>query len=356
MKTDFYLRHFGFSERPFTLLPDPDLLFWSKAHKRAFSVLQYAMMTRAPLAVVTGEVGTGKTTLLHALLAQVEDDMTVGLISNAQGGRGELLRWVLNAFDRNIDPGTDYVALFQQFVDFVLEEYARGKTVILVIDEAQNLSPEALEELRMLTNINSNKDELLQLLLLGQPELREMILKPELRQFAQRVTINYHLMPMDQLTTREYIRFRLTHVGGSGNEITDAAADIVYKLSAGVPRVINKICDIALVYAASAEAPCADLDIIHELMEDGVILTANTIPYPLLRADLLSCCLPTPFLHLRRLSDVTSAFLLDVGLAPVAFDDGADDCLFGDRDLCEPEVTTGIFLDSTPTGRSTTNS
>lgn len=278
MKTDLYLKHFGFSERPFSLLPDPSFMFWSKGHTRAYAVLEYGLLTHAPLTVVTGEVGTGKTTLVQALLAEIDEDTVVGLISNAQGGRGELLRWVLNAFDQRIAPDADYVAMFQQFVDFVLAQYAAGHTVMLIIDEAQNLSPETLEELRMLTNVNSNKDELLQMILLGQPELREMISRPELRQFAQRVSVSYHLTPMDRETTRDYIRFRLTHVGGSGDEITGDAIARVHALSDGIPRVINKICDLALVYAASSEEKAVGTGIIDELMEDGVILTAPSGP------------------------------------------------------------------------------
>jgi type II secretory pathway predicted ATPase ExeA len=282
LREDLYLEHFGFSERPFTLLPDPDFMFWSKGHKRAYSVLEYGLRTRAPLTVVTGEVGTGKTTLLQALLSEIDEDATVGLISNAQGGRGELLRWVLNAFDLVVAPDADYVAMFQQFLDFVLEEYAHNKIVVLVIDEAQNLSPETLEELRMLTNVNSNKDELLQLVLLGQPELREMITRPELRQFAQRVSVSYHLKPMDRETAGEYIRFRLSRVGGSGDEISEEAIDMAFEISRGVPRVINNICDLALVYAASADQHRVDADIFRELREDGVILVAESDREPLL--------------------------------------------------------------------------
>ena len=196
-------------------MPDPDFLFWSQAHTRAFAILEYGLVTHAPLTVVTGEVGTGKTTLVQALLRQIDEDITIGLISNAQGGRGDLLRWVLSALDIPPDPSDDYVTLFEQFQDFVIDEYAAGRFVVLIIDEAQNLTHEALEELRMLTNINSNKDALLQLILLGQPELRMRITDPSLRQFAQRVTATYHLDPMDLATTRQYIRHRLCHRAGN---------------------------------------------------------------------------------------------------------------------------------------------
>ncbi|KIC41657.1 ATPase [Ruegeria sp. ANG-R] len=292
MRSDLYLEHFGFSERPFTLLPDPDLMFWSRGHKRAYAVLEYGLSTRAPLTVVTGEVGTGKTTLLQALLADMDDDAVVGLISNVQGGRGDLLRWVLNAFDLSIPPDADYVSMFQQFVDFVLEAYADNRFVVLVIDEAQNLQPETLEELRMLTNVNSNKDELLQLVLLGQPELRDMIGRPEMRQFAQRVSVSYHLRPMNRETAGDYVRFRLRCVGGSGDEINGPAIDLVHEISGGVPRVINKVCDLALVYAASMEIQSVDAEIIEELMEDGIIFLSNTASDPLVLSDNYTVCSP----------------------------------------------------------------
>jgi len=278
VKPDLYTNHFDFAERPFSLLPDPDFLFWSKAHTRAFSILEYGLVTRAPLTVVTGEVGTGKTTLVQALLKHIDEDVTIGLISNAQGGRGDLLRWVLSALNITPDPAGDYVTLFEQFQDFVIDEYAAGRFVVLIIDEAQNLAHEALEELRMLTNINSNKDEILQLILLGQPELRLRITDPALRQFAQRVTATYHIEPMDLTTTRHYIRHRLTHVGGTGQEISPQAIRLVFETSQGIPRMINKICDLALVYTASAGHKTVSLTTIKELIKDGVILPTRPLP------------------------------------------------------------------------------
>lgn len=273
---DLYVEYFGFSERPFTLLPDPDFLFWSRAHRRAFSVLEYGVITKAPITVVTGEVGVGKTTLIQKLLQSLDDDITLGLISNAQGGRGELLQWVLNALSIEADLTGAYVSMFQQLQDFVIEEYSAGRRVILLIDEAQNLSSEGLEELRMLTNINSNKDELLQLILVGQPELRQMILRPELRQFAQRVTATYHIGALDRPGVGGYIQHRLTHVGGSGNEFTSEALDLILDHTRGIPRLVNKLCDFAMVYAATEERHVVDAAIIEEVLEDGIFLPAVT--------------------------------------------------------------------------------
>ncbi len=274
---DLYMEYFGFSERPFTLLPDPDFLFWSRAHRRAFSVLEYGVITRAPITIVTGEVGVGKTTLIQRLLQTLDDDVTLGLISNAQGGRGELLQWVLNSLGVETDLSAAYVTLFQQLQDFVIEEYAAGRRVILLIDEAQNLSVEGLEELRMLTNINSNKDELLQLILVGQPELRQMIMRPELRQFAQRVTATYHIGPLDRAAVAGYIQHRLTHVGGTGAEFTAEAIDLVHEHSHGIPRLVNKLCDFSMVYAATEERKVVDAAIVEEVLDDGIFLPAVTL-------------------------------------------------------------------------------
>lgn len=272
MGTALYNDHFGFRERPFSLSPDPEFLFWSKVHARALSVLEYGLVTRAPLTVVTGEVGTGKTTLIQELLRTIEDDQIVGLISNARGDRGDLLRWVLGAFDVAAPVSADYVTLFQRFQDFVLAEYAAGGHVVLIVDEAQNLGVETLDELRMLTNINSGKDELLQIILVGQPELRDLIRRPELRQVAQRVTSTYHLEPMDLGSTLNYVHHRLKHAGGTGREFTHAAICHIHEEAEGIPRMINKLCDLALVYASSAGESTVEIGTIRELISDGLIL------------------------------------------------------------------------------------
>lgn len=271
---DLYMDFFGLSERPFTLLPDPDFIFWSRAHRRAYSVLEYGVITKSPITLVTGEVGVGKTTLVQKLLQTLDDDVTLGLISNAQGGRGELLQWALNSLGVETDLTAAYVTLFQQLQDFVIEEYAAGRRVILLIDEAQNLSVEGLEELRMLTNINSNKDELMQLILVGQPELRQMVMRPELRQFSQRVTATYHVGSLDRAAVAGYMQHRLTHVGGTGSEFTDEAIDLVHLHSDGIPRLVNRLCDFAMVYAATEERRVVDAAIIEEVLEDGIFLPA----------------------------------------------------------------------------------
>ncbi|GHF36694.1 hypothetical protein GCM10017056_05690 [Seohaeicola zhoushanensis] len=266
---EFYLHFFGLTQRPFTLLPDPEFLYWSNQHRRGYAVLEYGIMSRAPITVLTGEIGAGKTTLLQKLLSQVEDGVTVGLISNAQGNRGEILQWVLNALDVPFDPGASYVQNFQKLQDFLISEYAQNRRVILVFDEAQNVSTEGLEELRMLTNINSNKDELIQLILVGQPELRDLIRDPKMNQLAQRVAASFHLNRMDLDGTRAYIRHRMKTAGGTGEEFTSDAAEVIFKATGGVPRLINQLCDLGLLYSWTDDSPRVTRDNIQSVLNDG---------------------------------------------------------------------------------------
>lgn len=271
----FYMEFFGFRERPFTLVPDPDFLFWSAQHRRAYSVLEFGILSRAPITLVTGGVGCGKTTLLRELLRQFGAKVTVGLISNAQGGRGELIQWVLNSLGVAFNPAVGYVQLFQKLQDFLIDEYATGRRVVLIFDEAQNLSPESLEELRMLTNINSGKDEVIQLVLVGQPELREMVLDPSLRQLAQRIAASFHLLPLDEAAVVEMIDYRLRSAGGTGQEITTQAAKMVHRVTHGVPRLVNQLCDMSLLYAWSTDHHHVDEHVIQSVLDDGVFFAAQ---------------------------------------------------------------------------------
>jgi type II secretory pathway predicted ATPase ExeA len=263
-----YNDHFGLAERPFTLLPDPDFLYWSESHTRAYAMLEYGMLTHAPITVITGEIGAGKTTLLRHLLRSLPEDFTVGLISNAQGNRGELLHWVLMALGVPTETDATYVQLFAQFQDFLIEEYASGRRTMLIFDEAQNLNLETLEELRMFSNINADKDELLQLVLVGQPELRDLIGQPRLTQFAQRVSAEYHLPGMSADAVRDYIRHRLRVAGASREIFTPAAGECVHVASRGVPRLVNQICDYALVYAFTDGLDRVDAGVIEQVVLD----------------------------------------------------------------------------------------
>ena len=273
--TELYTQFFGLKERPFTLLPDPEFIFWSRHHVRAFSVLEYGIVSRAPITVITGDIGAGKTTLVQKLLGSIDEDVTLGLVSNATGERGELLHWVLNALSIPVDASTPYVTLFQTFQDFLVSEYAAGRRVILIFDEAQNMDKDRLEELRMLTNVNTNKDELLQLVLVGQPELREIISAPELRQFAQRVTANYHLGSMDVDTTSDYITHRLRVAGGTGDEFTQEARGRIFDVTQGVPRLVNQLSDFCMVYAMADNEPLVLSSTVEQVLADEVFFAGH---------------------------------------------------------------------------------
>jgi general secretion pathway protein A len=249
-----YNEHFGLKGKPFSLLPDPDFIFWSSMHTRAYSTLEYGLANFSPIVLITGEVGAGKTTLIHCLLRAAPHDYTIGLISNAHGKRGSLLHWCLAALNEPIPPGSAYVRLFSQFVSRLQAEAAEGRHVVLIFDEAQNLSPTMLEELRCFSNINGDKHELLQIILVGQPELRRKVGHRKLLQFAQRVAAEFHLSSMSRESVHAYIAHRLKVAGATQEIFTPAACDVMFEASAGLPRIVNQLCDHALVYAYAEDA------------------------------------------------------------------------------------------------------
>lgn len=282
---DIYTGFFGLTERPFSLVPDPDFLFWSPAHKRAYAMLEYGIVTCAPITLITGEVGAGKTTLMHQLLRSVGPEVQVGLIANAHGDRGELLRWVLLALGQEAQANETYVDLFGRFQTYLIDQYAQGRRVVLIFDEAQNLSRESLEELRMFTNINSNKDELLQLVLVGQPELRDMVRRPDLRQFAQRVSSAFHLEAMDLRTVRSYISHRLKVAGATSEIFHLSARDLIFEASGGVPRLVNQLSDLSMVYAFTKENKTVTRLTVQQVLDDGVFFVNTLEDAPMASAE-----------------------------------------------------------------------
>ena len=234
----------------------------------AFDLLEYGLMNQAGFNVITGEIGTGKTTLLRHLLSQMGSDVTVGLISNTHRSFGELLQWILFAFNLEYR-GKEKVEMFHTFLDFIVKQYSQNKRTILIVDEAQNMPAETLEELRMLSNVNADKYQVLQVILVGQAQLRDTLRRPDMEQFAQRIAVDYHLEPLDQEETRIYIRHRIHIAGGHDPELfDDAACDAVYMYSAGIPRLINLICDTALVYGFAEQKTKIDAKIITDVAKD----------------------------------------------------------------------------------------
>ena len=260
-----YESFYGLKVRPFQVVPDPSFMYWSEAHLMAFTMLRYGILSASPLTVITGDVGAGKTTLLRQMLEEFPDDLVAGLISNLQADKGELLEWALLAFDQPYK-GASHVERFDKFQTFVVETYASGKQVTLIVDEAQNLSVEQLEELRMLSNINAEKDQLLQIILVGQPELRNLLAQPELRQFSQRITSDFHLGALTSDEVHKYIERRLTLAGAEWEIFPPATCDLIYHATQGVPRLINVLADLCLVYGFSGDRKVIDEDILRELM------------------------------------------------------------------------------------------
>src|SRR5277367_6667588 len=206
-----YEAFYRLTGKPFTILPDPSVIYWGRAHSLAFAMLEFGVMNNAGFTVITGEIGAGKTTLLRYLLRNLDKHITVGLISSTPRGKAELLQWVLMSLNQPFEDS--YPMLFKRFQQFLLEKYSSGGRTILIVDEAQNLGLESLEELRMLSNINADKNQYLQIILIGQPQLKDLLRSPDLVQFAQRVSSDFHLKPLKPSEVGDYINYRLKAAG-----------------------------------------------------------------------------------------------------------------------------------------------
>lgn len=231
------------------------------------TLLEYGVVSQAGFIVISGEVGAGKTTIVRHFLKKAENDITVGVVTNPSSSTGRLLDWIALAFDIK-DRRTDETTLYDFIVAFLLDQYAKGKRTVLIVDEAQNLTPAMLEDLRMLSNINNERDMIFQMVLVGQPELLETLKRPDLRQFVQRITVHCHLGSLSPAETAAYIRYRIGLVGGAADLFNHIACAAVYHFTEGVPRLINLLCDQALVYGFSEEAKHISLKGIAEVVAD----------------------------------------------------------------------------------------
>src|SRR5215208_1730221 len=242
-----YNQFYGFSEPPFNITPDPRFLFFSDRHREAFDHLLFGIRERKGFIQITGEVGAGKTTLCRALLEELGPSYRTALILNPTLSSDQLLRTVLKELGLSAPEG-DRVAALEVLNQFLLDQLSAGNDVVLLIDEAQDLSPELLEQIRLLSNLETDQRKLLQIVLVGQPELREKLDQRGLRQLRQRITVRYHLSPLSREETERYIQHRLRVANTNGGPSFDRwAVWHIFRYSRGVPRLINAVCDKALL-------------------------------------------------------------------------------------------------------------
>ncbi len=243
-----YESFYGLKEKPFNLTPDPDYLYMSPGHENVYNHLEYAIQESKGFVVVSGEVGAGKTTLINYLLRKIPQTSHVGIINNTLVQPQELLMMICQEFELDIK-NSERTVLLDCFYKYLLERYSNRERVILIIDEAQNLPEKSLEEIRMLSNLESEKEHLIQMILVGQPQLKEKLRRKSLEQFVQRVTVYCHLDALDKTQVNHYILHRLSIAGAQNLDIFDSEAlNAVFRHSLGIPRLINILCDTALVY------------------------------------------------------------------------------------------------------------
>src|ERR1700761_253733 len=250
-----YLSFFGLNEKPFAITPDPRYLYLSERHAEALAHLLYGINEAGGFVQLTGEVGTGKTTIVRSLLAQTPKNAEIALILNPKMTAPEFLLTICEELGIGVpDAATESLKdLVDILSGYLLRAHAGGRRVVVVVDEAQNLAPTVLEQVRLLTNLETNTRKLLQIILIGQPELRELLARNELRQLAQRITGRYHLNPLTSAETAAYVRHRLRVAGATNDIFSPGALSEVHRLAVGVPRVINVVCDRALLGAYSTD-------------------------------------------------------------------------------------------------------
>jgi general secretion pathway protein A len=260
-----YEAFFGLKRRPFSIVPQAEFVYLTQQHRTALSLLEYGIRKPAIFSLVTGDSGTGKSTLVHHLIARLGSSVSVGVIHSTHKGFGELQEWILQALNLEFHSKTK-VEMFQTLSKYLMHEFVKDRRVVLVVDEAQNLSIDMLEELRMISNVNVDQYSLLQIILVGQTRLRDKLRLPALQQFAQRIETEFHLRPLAALEVETYIFHRLKVAGRlEGNPFEPDACATIHRISRGVPRLINLVCDAALVLAFASARAQINRDLVEEL-------------------------------------------------------------------------------------------
>jgi general secretion pathway protein A len=266
-----YEDYFGFKEKPFEIAPDPDYLFLSRQHQNAISSLEFGLMDNAGLILLTGEIGTGKTTIIRHILGKIEDNFIVGVVFNTNVDANQFLGLVLEEFGINVQSEHKAGAI-KDLNHFLVEAHSKNRRPLIIVDDAQSLSMEALEEVRLLSNLQDGNKMLLQIMLVGQPELNAKLKGPAMASLCQRIAVNYHLQVFNREETGQYIAHRLETAGGRSDLFTDAAVTMIHGLTRGTPRSINLLCHAALVYGFADEIPVIEVPVIEEIVAD----TQNT--------------------------------------------------------------------------------
>jgi general secretion pathway protein A len=263
-----YTKFYNIREKPFNVTSDPNFLFLSRKHRDALSHLIYGIEERKGFLEITGDIGTGKTTLCRALLNKLDENTKTAFVLNPDLSQLQLLQTVMEDFGLVVEK-KGKMHIVKQLNRFLLDQLSSGNNVVLIIDEAQNLKPSVLEQIRLLSNLETEKEKLFQIVLVGQPELRNRLDAPQLKQLKQRIAVRYHILPLDRDEVKEYINHRLA-VAGSVGDITfdEKALDLIYGYSGGVPRLINIICDKALLLGFVLETKDISFDVIMKAIKE----------------------------------------------------------------------------------------